>query len=215
LAGIKSDPCVSVDTTEDRNRSESLASSSEVPEENFIKHKPENQLGSPLSLSPTVSPSSSFDPPESSTSPVEGGLFSLLSIEDPQLLEDAVVKQFSDMPLSYVNPHVPDAKMHYWHTTSDPKPKMITKSHSYFGQSAAWILFPSINLKYGVQQLGLIPAAPYKISAELQDAGPNVNFGHGLEGSENVSECEDLSESLDISLLLYVLFRNLVSHSKF
>lgn len=119
-------------------------------------------------------------------------LTSLFGIEDVILLEDAASRLFTDWPLQYVNSNIPDAKMHFWHTTTDPKVKMATKAHAFYGNTAGWIQFPPINLKHSVTQLGITPSVPYRISNDLQESGPNLN----LDASETLSECDEISESV-------------------
>lgn len=160
----------------------------------------------------SISPSSSLDanqiPKEdtststASTMPDEVSLRPLLSIEDPLALEEAAVKLFTDWPLAYLNSNIPDAKMHYWDTTSDPKTKMMTKSHGH-GQPGGWFSFPPLNLKHSVAQLGLIPSIPYRIPSDLVESGPNINF----DASETISECDEVSDSVDLpSSFSYVPF---------
>lgn len=131
----------------------------------------------------------------------ETPLSALPGIDDPAILEEYVVKLLSDWPLAYINSNIPDAKMQYWHTTSDPKPKMMTKSHAY-GPPGGWLYFPPINLKHSVSHLAFIPSVPYRIHPELVESGPNNNF----DASETISECDEVSESLEVTSLSYVTF---------
>eukprot|EP01127_Copromyxa_protea_P022381 TRINITY_DN7996_c0_g1_i1.p1 TRINITY_DN7996_c0_g1~~TRINITY_DN7996_c0_g1_i1.p1 ORF type:complete len:1377 (+),score=256.11 TRINITY_DN7996_c0_g1_i1:28-4158(+) len=177
----------SLDQSETNERkptgSGSFAESTETHEETKTK-----------SSSSTLCSSPSFETSNECAETAEEGssLQALLELEDPFAVQEIAAKHFFDWPLTYVNMTTADAKMRYWHTTSDPKTKMLAKSFAYFGGQYTWANIPAINLKHSVNQLGFIQASIYRISSELQENGPSAN----LDASETISEDESADKNV-------------------